>query len=309
MPHITLAGSERATRRIFEKFRDEFHEETKGSKDLGAFTVAWELGVRLAEGRLDFESDGGGGRIKINELDVVYDPLKLTFGLDIPKVCIGGFCIIPSPFGCILRAPRFCLFESDPDVSFTLDLSGLIESEISGGFRLKPRYDIDEDRTPSMTDLDAEDAGVPNKWNLYLDPIWLDIDLIDISDTVGNILDKIIDTVVDGLLGWLPGWARDLIKAILGSLSALIRKLLDIADDIDEWLSNLLGVSLGIFDLILQIVGEFFADKTPIFGLEDPYPIMDYSPPIPLIPVKIPIRDLGVVIRDTEFHISANVGS
>ncbi|MBL0063124.1 MAG: hypothetical protein IPP40_16995 [bacterium] len=58
----------------------------------------------------------------------------------------------------------------------------------------------------------------PDKWNIYLDPVWMDIDLIDIADTVGNILDAAIENAVDNLLGWLPGWAKDAIEWILGSI-------------------------------------------------------------------------------------------
>lgn len=308
MSHLTLAASERAFIRIFEKIRDGIHPSTSGSKDLGPFRVSWSLGFRLEGGRVDFEADGSGGRIKVNELDIVYDPLRLGFGLDLPSVCVGGWCIIPKPWGgCFLRAPRYCVFDNDPDVSFDLDLSDIIESEISAGFRVVPKHERNPNRSQSMTDLDAEDAGFPDKWNFYLDPIWIDFDLIDIADTVGNILDRIIDAIVNAIFGWLPDWAQDLIEAILGSISDLIRAILDIGDDIDEWLSNLLGVSLGIFDLIIQLVAEHFAKKSPIFGFEDPLPVLPYEGQ--LIPVKIPVRGVNVTVFDTELVAVASVGT
>ena len=158
-----------------------------------------------------------------------------------------------------------------------------------------------------MTDLDAEDAGVPNKWQFLLDPDWLDIDLIDIADTVGNILDQAIDNAVDGLLGWLPGWARDLIKAILGPIVDLIRFILDIADDIDEWLSNLLGLSIGLFDFVATIVADYFADRYPFHEVEDPFPILEASGL--LIPVKVPLRNVAVAVNDDEMVLSADVGA
>jgi len=304
MSDFTVAVSEKAVRKLFETVRDNTHESTSGSDDLGPFSVSWDVGFRLENGSVDLQSDGS---ILISELDVVYDPLKLTFGIDIPELCIGGFCIIPTPFGCLLRAPRICVFSADPDISLPLDLGGLITSEISGAFRIKTRYFVDPGRTASMTNLDAEDAGVPNKWQFLLDPIWLDIDPLDIADTVGNILDQAIDNVVDGLLGFLPGWARDLIKAILGPIVDLIRAILDIGDDIDEWLSNLLGVSLGLLDFVVTIVADYFANKYPIFALEDPYPILGYDGP--LIPVKVPLRNMGVAVSDTEMVLAADVGA
>ena len=158
-----------------------------------------------------------------------------------------------------------------------------------------------------MSDHDAQDANVPSKWQLYLNPGWLDIDLIDFADTVGNILDAAIDAAIDGLLGGLPGWVRGLIRAILGPIVALIRAILDLADDIQEWLSNLLGVSLGLFNTIVTLVADYFAKRYPFLEFEDPIQVLD--PEVNLIAVKVPIRDLDVLITDDEMVVTANVGA
>ena len=107
-------------------------------------------------------------------------------------------------------------------------------------------------------------------------------------------------------LFFLPGWAKNLIKAILGPVVDLVRAILDIGDDIDEWLSDLLGVSLGVFDLIITLVADFFAAKFPLLEIEDPFPILPYSGS--LIPVKLPIEELGVNINDDELVLTATVG-
>jgi hypothetical protein len=304
MAHFTVAASEDTFRLLFGKVRDKLHDSTSGSADLGPFSLSWNVGFRLDGGTVDLQGDGS---VRVSELDVIYDPLNLTFGIDIPEICVGGFCLIPSPFGCILRLPRICVFSANPDISLPLDLGGLVTSEISGAFSVLTRYFTDPGRTAAMTDLDAEDAGVPNKWQFLLDPIWLDIDLIDIADTVGNILDQAIDNAVDGLLGFLPGWVRDLVKAILGPVVDLIRVILDIADDIDEWLSNLLGVSIGLFDFVATVVADFLANRFPIFEVEDPYPILKASGA--LIPVKVPLRNVAVGIDDSEMTLTADVGA
>ena len=305
MSHLTVAASEDAFRRLFATVRDNISESTAGNADLGPFSVSWNVGFLLEDGTVDLQNDNS---VLVSELDVVYDPLQLNFGIDIPEICIGGFCILALPFvGCVLRAPRICVFSADPDINLPIDISGLVESEISGSFRINTRHFEDPARTPTMTNLDAEDAGVPDKWQFLLDPIWLDIDPLDIADTVGNILDQAIENVVDGLLGFLPGWARDLIKAILGPIVDLVRVILDIADDIDEWLSNLLGVSIGILDFVATIVADYFADRYPIFEFEDPFPILDYEGP--LIPVKIPVRAVGVNVTDDEMILTADVGA
>jgi hypothetical protein len=303
--HITLAVSEAAFNKVWEKARDSFHVTRSGSGSFGPVTAAYNAGVRLHGGTLDFRSDGS---IHVDELDVVYDPLDLTLGIDLPPVCVGGFCLIHNPFGggCLLSAPQICIFQGSPDVAIPLDVGSLIESEISGAFTLATRYEVNPARTSWMTDLDAEDAGVPNMWNLYLDPVWLDLDLVDVSDTLGNILDMAIANAVGGLLGWLPGWAQNLVSGILGSLSDLVRNLLDLGDDLDEWLSNLLGVSLGLFDFVLNAVLDYFARRIPVFGIEDPFPILKYTPW--QIPVKFPIRNLGLTVNSAELVLNADVG-
>ncbi len=305
MAHMTVAASEKAFQLVFERARDSFAISKSDSGSWGPFTASYSAGVKLAGGEVDLQADG---TVRIKELDIVYDPLSLNLGINIPEVVIGGFCIFWVPIkGCVVRAPRWTLFSANPDISIPLDLSGLIQSEVSGSFKILTKNEVDPNRLATMTDLDAEDAGVPDKWNIYLDPVWMDIDLIDIADTVGNILDAAIENAVDNLLGWLPGWAKDAIEWILGSIVDLVRAALDLVDDIDEWLSNLLGVSFGLFDFVLTMVADYFASKFPIFGIEDPYPILGYSGA--LIPVKIPIAQFAVVVDDKEMIITADIGA
>jgi hypothetical protein len=267
----------------------------------------------LEGGSVDLRADN---TVLVDELDIKWDRLNLTLGFDIPEMCVGGFCIIPNPFGgCILRAPRLCAFSGNPDVSVTLPLGG-ITSEVSLAGKLETRYFVDPARSAGMNDWDAQetDPSVFNQWQIFLDPEFVDVDPIDIADTVGDLLEAAVEAVVDGLLGFLPGWARDLIKAILGPIIDLVRAILDIPDDIQEWVSDLLNVSFGLIDIIAQVILEFFAQKTPLTFIEDPYPILEAvanpngAPPPMLVPVKVPIRDLRVFNTDLEMVIEANVG-
>jgi hypothetical protein len=302
MAHLTLAANERAFNKIVDRARDLFHVTNSDSGNFGPFSASYSVGAKLTGGSVDLQSDG---TVRIKELDVTYDPLIVTLGLDIPTVTVGGFCIIPSPWGCILRAPKISLFTGNPDVSVPIDLSGLITSEISGAFRLVPKY-FNNPAKGGSTDHDAHDSSKANQWQFFLDPVWLDIDLIDIADTVGNIINGLADLIIDTFLSWAPGWARAIVKAILSPIIALIRAVLDIGDDIQEWISNLLGVSLGLFDFILQAVADYFASKNPVFSFEDPFPILQGSGS--LIPVLIPIRNLGVNVDDTEMVITTDIG-
>lgn len=305
MPHLQVAASEDAFIDLFTTLRDSFHPWTSGSEDAGPFSVSWNVGVRLEDGTVDLKDDG---TVQLEELDVVYDPLDVTLGIDLPEICLGGFCILWVPFaGCVVRIPEVCLFSADPDIPIHIDLGGLVESEISGAFRIVPRYDVDPGRTAAMTDLDAEDAGVPNHWNLYFDLVWIDLDLIDFADTVGNLIEQAIDDAIDVFLAPLPGWMRDLFKAVLDPLFDVIRDVLDLADDIDEWLSDLLNTSIGLFDTALDFVVDWFTADRPLFGIEDPFPILGYDGS--LIPVKVPIEDLTVSVNDDEMILACDIGS
>jgi hypothetical protein len=312
MAHLTVAASEDVFKRLFERVRDEFKYEKSDSGDFGPFTAGYSLKIHLENGAIDLRA---GNTVFLDELDIKWDRLDLTLGLNIPEICIGGFCIIPTPFGCALRAPRVCAFSADPDISVTLPLGGFT-SELTLEGRLVPKYFVNPGRPAGMNDWDAQETDPPlyNQWRIHLDPKWVDIDLIDVADTVGDLLEAAVDAAIDGLLGWLPGWAKDLIKAILGSVIDLIRAILDIPDDIQEWVSDLLNVSFGLIDLIGHIILEHFAEKEPLTFVEDPYPVLPEAtnpndPALPrLVDVKIPIRDLTISNDDVEMIIAAKVG-
>lgn len=307
MSHLVIAVSEKAVKELFKVLRNNLSFADTNSGTFGPFSASYDVALHLDGGSINLRDDNA---ISISELDIKWDRLKLCIGVDIPGFCIGGFCLIPIPFnGCLLRAPEICLFQGNPDFEFCLDLSGVITSEVSVTARPLVRYRVDPNRTPTMTDLDAEDANVANMWQLFLDPITVDVDIVDIADTVGDLIENAIDNFVDVVLGPLPDWAKDLVRAILGPIDDLVRTLLDIGDDIDEWLTNLLGVSLGLFDTIIQFVTDYFANREPLFSFEDPFEILEGDPSVPLNPVKIPLRDVAVTINSTELVVETNVGA
>lgn len=304
MAHLTIASSEAAVTKLFEGIRDNFSVDESNSADFGPFTAGYEVKLHLEGGTVDMQADNS---IVIRELDIKWDKLRFYAGIDIPELCIGGFCIIPSPWGCILRAPRICIFEDDPDIGIDLNLSGLLTSEISLAAKPDLRYLVDPARPSGMNWLDAEDADLANKWALFIDPEWVDIDIFDWADIVGDLLENALDSAIDNLLFFLPGWAKDLIRAILGPVIDLVRAILDIGDDFDEWLSDMLGVSLGLFDLILTLVADHFADQYPLLEIEDPFPIISYENG--LIPVKLPIESLTTAFTADELVITADIGA
>ena len=312
MPHLTIAASEGSFVRMFNAIRDNFSFADADSVDFGPFTAGYDIAFHLANGSVDLRADN---TVKIDELDIKWDKLDLSIGLDIPSLCVGGFCIIPSPFGCILRFPRICVFEDDPDIELTLPLGG-ITSEVSLTGRLVMRHFDNPARPPGMNAWDAQDAvpSLASEWRLFFDDPVVDIDPIDIADTVGDLLEAAVNAAIDNLLFFLPGWARDIIKAILGPVIDLVRAILDIPDDIQEWISDLLNVSFGLLDIIAQFIIDYFGDNTPLAAIEDPYALLPAGAnpnnfgPAMLIPVKVPIRSMSVFNTDVEMVLEADVG-
>jgi hypothetical protein len=305
MPDLQLAVSEEVLNRLFQQLRDKFAESHSDSGSFGPFSVSYSVGIKLKNGKVECQSNG---TVLIKELDIVYDPLAVEFGIDIPTVTVGGFCIIPTPFGCALRAPKITFFGGNPDIKVPLDLGGIIATEVSASCSATLKR-INDPAGAGLTRWMANAVGHPDKWHIFLDPGFVDIDLIDIADTVGNLIDKLVDAAVDSLLGFLPSWARNLVKAILGSLTGLIRAILDIGDDIDEWLSNLFGVSLGLFDFAVQLVLEYFAARNSVFDFEDPFPILKaQGGPAPLVPVLVPVLGPTIAVNDDELVVSTSLG-
>lgn len=304
MTDITVAASERVFTELFNQLRDAFAVSASDSGSFGPLTASYAVALRLENGTVDLRSDG---TVRVAELDVVYDTLAVSLGIDLPEICVGGWCVIPTPFGCALRLPKLCVLDDNPDITIPLNLSGLLRSEVSFIAGLRTAYRIDPGRQPWMDYLDAEDASVPNQWQVFLDPESVDIDFFDLADIVGDLLENLLDAAVDTALWFLPGWARDLVKALLGPVVDLVRALLDIGDDIEEWLSDLLGTSLGLLDLIATAVLDYLAADNPIVHFEDPYPVLE--PSAGLIPVKIPVTDFAVRITDDEMIVEANVGA
>jgi hypothetical protein len=299
---ITVAASERAVKELFGVVRDNFSWSAAESVGFGPFSAWYDVAFHLKNGNVDLRSDD---TIAIEELDIKWDHLGVGIGIDIPEICFGGWCILPTPFGCALRMPRICVFDSDPDIEIGLDLGGIVTSEVSIAARPETRYLVDPNRPPGMTPIQAENAGVANKWKVFLHPTTVDVDPLDIADTIGDLLENAVNAAIDAILPG-PSWLRDAIHAILGPVIDLIRTLLDIPDDIGEWFAHLLNTSFGLLDQITTAVLDYFAAQNAIFEFEDPYPILPAAGG--LIPVKIPVTDVDVRVTDLEMVVEADVG-
>lgn len=304
MAHLTVAVSERAFKESFKALVRNFSFAAADSANFGPFTAGYDVKAHLEGGSIDLRSDGS---LKVSELDVRWDRFILSLGLDIGTVCVGGGCIdLPWPLP-DLCLPRFCIFEDSPDVSIAPDLASFIAQEISFEGSLAVQYFDASAPLPSpdlCSPIRINPLPTSNQWQIFILPGPIDLDLFDFPDIVGNLIEDALTAAITALIPGGP--VRDLILVAIGGIADLIRSVLDIPDDIEEWLSDLFNISFGLVDILGQIVGLFLGACNPVYQVPDPYEILPAEGG--LVPVSIPIANLSVAITADEVVAQATVG-
>jgi hypothetical protein len=303
MSHITIAASANAFKQLFNVVRDNFTLSKSDSGNFGPFSASYNLKLHLSGGNVQLNDDD---TVEVKNLDVVWDILKVGLCFNLPGFCIGGWCIIPDPWnGCLLGVPEICI---GGPICINPDLSGLVSEINDLKARLNPVYFVDPARDPSWSDLDAEFNGKPNKWRIFIDPVLVSVDPIDIPASIGNMIENLIHDAIENMFpGWVPDWAKDLLLAALGPIIDLIKGILGFLDSLEDFISDLLGNTFNLLSIIETAVADYFASKYPIYQFEDPYPILKASGG--LIPVKIPIRNLASHVNSKEMIVTADVGA
>jgi hypothetical protein len=288
---LTAAISANAFSKIFAGLVKGFSFACADHGSYGPFSASYNIKAHLEGGSIQLRNNG---TIEVSNLEIKWDNLSLNLCVDIPEQCIGGGCIIPNPFdGCILSVPKICVFSDNPDFCLPIDLSGLIASEITFAAGVRVFYGIG--------------SGVTNRWQIVIVPeMPIDLQIIDIADTVGDLFKNLFDAAIDGLLGGLPDWAKDLLKLGFGTIDDMIRFILDIPDDIGQWLLDVL-TSLGVFDVLLAGVYNYLANNLPALEIDDPFEALGKSGQ--LIPVMVPIDFIGIKINSNEMTIEGDVGN
>jgi hypothetical protein len=303
MSHLTVAASAKAFEQMFNLVRDNLHYSKSDNGNWGPLTWSYDIAFHLQGGTLQLNNDG---TLEIKHLDVVWDDLKAKLCFNLPGFCIGGFCIIPDPFdGCWVSAPKLCI---GGPICLPLDLSGLVSEVEDLKAKLLAKYWIDPTRPPNVSDLTAEFLGKSNQWQVFIDPVFVDVLPIDVPATIENIIETLIKTAIEDAFSWVPGWAWSLIWDVLGPLLDLLKSILGIAEDIQNWVEDLLNSIFNLVAVIETAIAQYFASQYPIFSFEDPYPILDGAPSHNPIPVKIPIRNLAAQIDAQEMVVTADIG-
>jgi len=305
MPNIAIALSERSVQAMFSRIRQDFRFSDTDEKQLLLYTLEWDLGVRLENGSLEFLSNDS---VMLKELDLIYDPLRLVIGVDLPEITIGGQCIAPSPFGCLLRLPRWSLFSESPDFSIPLDIGGILRSEVSAKARIRLRRQTENIRPAGMSPHTAHETGLSDHWQVLLDVEPVHLKILDGADIAGELLDSAIDQAIEQLFAPLPGWARSAIRSMLGPMKEVIREILELPDDTQEWFEDNIWFILDLPTLIADALLDYYAEEAPLFEIEDPYPIIGGTAED--LPVLVSIENAAVSVHDNkELVVTARIGA
>ena len=167
-----------------------------GSGTWGPFSASYQLGFIIPTGSFAFTNSH---TLKIDHIELEFNPMILTLGIDLPHIHFGGECIIPTPWGCALRLPTIDIFGANPDISIPLDLSG-ITSSFSGEFSVMDSKQI----------LAAKGSLGPHKAH----------DTPDASNEIRNRLRTIISSAIPILpTAWVNALADDLVPLVKNGLS------------------------------------------------------------------------------------------
>jgi hypothetical protein len=302
MSHVTLAVSAATFKHLFVFLRDRISYSKSDSTSWGPFTVNYSVAVHLADGDVTLNDDG---TVEIAGLKAIWDSLGVSLSFTLPQWCVGGWCAVPTPWGCAVRLPELCV--GGDVVSIHPNLDGLESKVTDFKADLATVYFTDPARAPGLTDVAAEQAGTPNKWQIFLHPDRVLIEPIDPIGTAGNLLVEAMNAVIDDVLGPLPDWAKSLVKDIIGPIEGFIKTVFGIADDIDTWFQNLLG-DLNLVADLETAVAQYFAQQYPLHEFPDPYPMLPWEPATPL-PVFIPLRNLAATVNSAEMVATVDVGN
>lgn len=307
MSHLTVAVSEAGLNEQLRAVQENVAVEIEGTIGGGGFELTYTLGVSLEEGTVDLRPD----RFDLDELDVVYDPVRFEARIDVPELCTPTVCVDIPGIGetCI---PQLCVFEADPDVSFDLDLGGIVESEVSALLAAHVEYFENPDRTPGMTDLDAYDDDVLDAWHVVIEPVTFDVDVIDLADTIGNALEAELGDEVEFIIDAIPGASE--VVTVEGVFD-LLRDTFDVFDDLQEAIHDEFETGTSLGELLLFELAEQFARTRPI-AIPTPFPAAaddaetaaEEDREFVFVPVLLPLERPRVEVTDEELIVGLDVG-
>lgn len=299
---FNAAVSAAAFEKIFTAIVEGFRFSKSGKESYGLSSVNYDVVARLEGGSLEMRDDG---TIVVREIDVKWDKFKLSIGIDIPKICVGGgeVCLMP-PYpscnvpivGCrdCVALPSYCFFSDSPDITVPIDLSESITSEVTFKMPIETFYGVCSEK--------------PNRWQVVSIPtLPPDLYITEIADTVGDLFKSRLKCAIDNLLSSskAPDWAINLIYETLGGIDNIIRNILNIPEDIGKWFIDMIR-KIEVTKSLLNDLHDYLTSRiSTALEIEDPFQVLRADGPI--IPVKVPIEFIEVSVNSHEIVIRGDV--
>ncbi len=272
MSDVSLAVSETAFAALYNRVAPTVSLPFDGATSPGPLWFGVDGAIRVAgAGAVDFEDSNS---FWLDELTIGWDKLVIRLGFDIPTVTVGRFCVMRFPDDvpvvggdCMFTFPGGELFGGAPDIGpVKINLNAImpfIVMEVSG------RFDIS-----LVKDKDT--------LKLKVHPQAVDVDPLSIEDSFnqlpGILQAGIVAAGASFVAAHPPAFLLDMALGILGfpSVTELLLDILDIGDDVQEWLTRRLNVDIGLPNLLAGIIAGAVLDKT-MFDIPDPYELLPAS--------------------------------
>ncbi|MGB6895074.1 MAG: hypothetical protein WBF37_03900 [Dehalococcoidia bacterium] len=266
--HLISAIDEDGAEKIVSGLVTGLSDSTNGSKYGFSYSIAWEFFPG------DFELMDAGDIIRLREWDIHTD---ISFGWSfdlsniLPDICTPRICV-PLPFFGKVCTPRWCI--DWPTIGFTVPLPTFF-SEVSVDFSVQIEHDLGASQWVIK--------GVVN-------PITLDIDIVDWADTARVLFEDTLGAVLNGI-PLIGPFLEDTIAWILSTV-------LDLIDDLFEFLLTVLSDSLGLH----PVLGIGFE----LHRVDEIFEILPVSGPEPAVTVRITDLDAEIT-SDKELVVSADI--
>lgn len=286
MSDLTFKASANLVQAIYDIIRAHFSFQASNTKTFPWGSAGYDASMHLVRGQLSLQSDG---TLLLSHQGIAWDKLLFTLRLNLPRICVGGNCILRGPGGkCILQMPQYCIFGGNPDVSLTIDLTALgLQSELSAS--LVPYFQFT--------------GGSHAEWDLLMQAKFTDFVIIDLGDMVGDLIQQLKNQIATLLSNW-PDWAVNLVLKIIGDLEDFLRRILNAPNDLKVWLEDLLERPLGLKDTLLTEYFNKHVGTKPFLRIPDPYTLS--APPSAL--VTFSPKNLAISVDVEAITVTCDVG-
>lgn len=319
MSDVTIQMSERILSQALNLLNQNFVIESSGEEQVNQCLLGYDLRAHLEGGSIHLRDDGS---VRLSELDLRWDRLKLFIEFDLVEIELPGGCLDLVVSGQVFE---FCwegtpIFTGNPTVRAEVDLAefGAQEFSLSATFAVR---EWDPSAASAVNGLcDAlRELLVDNtvikpfptdrrQWHIHLVPDIPDVDFFDFADVAA---DEVEEELTDRITELIPeGPIRDVALVAIGGIAELIRTTLDAQDDIGEWLDETFNMSFGLDNILWDAVLSFFGHCIPIFRIDNPFPMLEPERgDQPRISVKVPIENLSFSSTGHELMITADFGA